>query len=302
MTPDTNSTESTTRRATCAGRSDAISTASSNAVARKEIDPEPLIAGIFPLEDAPNVYEQLGTGVLQGVGFLFEYDAPNEDGSSSSERQPDRCADSGARHSDGRHVVFCAAVVRDGTLRAAPCGSALSAPGTTRRRCCFHTSSKEPGVELAHVATRRSLSAVNAQRKFRFRDAGTDSEALLEDQSIDAVFIVTRHSAHADLTCRALEAGKAVFVEKPLALTPDELDRILATVDETGNDRVMVGFNRRFAPLLVEMRARFGRSSEPTNARYLVNAGRLGVGQLVPGQRSSRALASWAKVATSWTP
>ena len=89
------------------------------------------------------------------------------------------------------------------------------------------------------------------------------------------MFIVTRHSAHAELTCRALEAGKAVFVEKPLALTSDELDRILATVDATGNDKVMVGFNRRFAPLLVEMRERFGRSSEPTNARYLVNAGRL---------------------------
>ena len=67
-----------------------------------------------------------------------------------------------------------------------------------------------------------------------------------------------------------------MFVEKPLALTSDELDRILATVDATGNDKVMVGFNRRFAPLLVEMRERFGRSSEPTNARYLVNAGRLG--------------------------
>ena len=77
------------------------------------------------------------------------------------------------------------------------------------------------------------------------------------------------------MTCRALEAGKAVFVEKPLALTSDELDRILATVDATGNDRIMVGFNRRFAPLLVEMRERFGRSSEPTSARYLVNAGRL---------------------------
>ena len=94
--------------------------------------------------------------------------------------------------------------------------------------------------------------------------------------SIDAVFIVTRHSSHADLTCRALEAGKAVFVEKPLALTYDELDRILTTVDATGNDRVMVGFNRRFAPLLVEMRERFGRVIRTDNARYLVNAGRLG--------------------------
>ena len=92
-----------------------------------------------------------------------------------------------------------------------------------------------------------------------------------------------------------------MFVEKPLALTADELERILETVDATGNDRVMVGFNRRFSPLLVEMRSRFGRSSEPTNARYLVNAGRLasdsGIGTL-----SSRAPGSWAKVATSWTP
>jgi predicted dehydrogenase len=100
-------------------------------------------------------------------------------------------------------------------------------------------------------------------------------DAVLEDPTIDAVFVVTRHNTHAELTCRALEAGKAVFVEKPLALTHDELDRILSTVDSTGNDRVMVGFNRRFAPLLVEMRERFGRSSEPTNARYLVNAGRI---------------------------
>ncbi len=135
---------------------------------------------------------------------------------------------------------------------------------------------KESEIDLAHVATRRSLSAVNAQRKFEFRDAGTDLEAVLEDPSVDAVFIVTRHSSHADLTCRALEAGKAVFVEKPLALTLSELERILETVDETGNDRLMVGFNRRFSPLLVEMRARFGQPAEPTNARYLVNAGRLG--------------------------
>jgi predicted dehydrogenase len=134
---------------------------------------------------------------------------------------------------------------------------------------------KHPEVELARVATRRSLSAVNAQRKFGFAASGTDADAVIEDPSLDAVFIVTRHSSHAELACRALEAGKAVFVEKPLALSGEELDRVLATVDATDNDRILVGFNRRYAPLLVEMRARFGESSEPTNARYLVNAGRL---------------------------
>jgi predicted dehydrogenase len=132
-----------------------------------------------------------------------------------------------------------------------------------------------PGIELARVATRRSLSAVNAKRKFAFDDAGTNIEAVLEDESIDVVFVVTRHSSHAALVCQALEAGKTVFVEKPLAISNEQLEMILATVDATGNDRLMVGFNRRFAPMFKEMRSRFGGISEPVLARYFVNAGTL---------------------------
>ena len=243
-----------------------------NAIARKEIDPEPLIAGSFPLEDAPNVYEQLGTGALRGVGFLFEYDTPAESAvqapgriQADAQAAPIRSAPPVSRDTPARPRGQQGGTVRIGFVGAGNYATSMLLP---------HLA-KQPGVDLARVSTRRSLSAVNAQRKFGFQDAGTDTNALLEDPSIDAVFIVTRHSAHADLTCRALEAGKAVFVEKPLALTPEELDRILVTVDATGNDKVMVGFNRRFSPLLVAMRERFKRSSEPTIARYLVNAGRL---------------------------
>ena len=82
-------------------------------------------------------------------------------------------------------------------------------------------------VQLAHVATTRSLSAVNAQRRFGFTTASTTADAVLDDESLDAIFIVTRHHTHADLVCRALETGKAVFVEKPLALTREELERII---------------------------------------------------------------------------
>ena len=130
-------------------------------------------------------------------------------------------------------------------------------------------------THLAHVATTRSLSAVNAQRRFGFTTASTSADAVLNDKSLDAIFIVTRHHTHADLVCRALETGKAVFVEKPLALTRDELQRIIDVVTNTGNDRLMVGFNRRFARLLVHMRAQFGQSSHDSVTRYLVNAGPL---------------------------
>ena len=69
--------------------------------------------------------------------------------------------------------------------------------------------------------------------------------------------------------------GKAVFVEKPLALTREEVDRIVEVIAKAGNDRLMVGFNRRFAPLLTSMRSQFGSSAANSVTRYLVNAGPL---------------------------
>src|SRR6202044_3980294 len=128
-------------------------------------------------------------------------------------------------------------------------------------------------ASLAHVATTKSLSAENAQRKFGFTTASTDSDSVFEDDSLDAIFVVTRHATHAKLVCRALETGKAVFVEKPLALTREETDQIAETVKETGNDRLMVGFNRRFAPLLTAMRKDFGPATAASSARHLINAG-----------------------------
>ena len=133
-------------------------------------------------------------------------------------------------------------------------------------------------VELTHVATTRSLSAVNAQRRFGFATASTAADAVLEDSSVDAIFIVTRHHTHADLVCQALRTGKTVFVEKPLAVTGHELERIRAVIAETGNDRLMVGFNRRFSPLLGQLKASFGPASSSSASHYLVNAGRLDAG------------------------
>ena len=134
---------------------------------------------------------------------------------------------------------------------------------------------KLSAASLAHVATTKSLSAVNAQKKFGFITASTDLDSVFGDQSLDAIFIVTRHATHAKLVCRALETGKAVFVEKPLALTRAETDQIAEAIEKTGNDRLMVGFNRRFAPLLTSMRRDFGAAAATASTRYLVNAGPL---------------------------
>jgi predicted dehydrogenase/threonine dehydrogenase-like Zn-dependent dehydrogenase len=230
-------------------------------LARGAVDVESLVSQVFPLERAVEVYDQLGAGSLHGVGLLFEYPAPQD----PEARGP---ATEGLRLEPSRTGVSRPAGGRLGL-------GFIGAGNYASSSLLPHLAGDEH-VELRHVATNRSLPAMNAQRRFGFSTVSTDADAVLGDDAVDAVFIVTRHHSHADLTCRALEAGKAVFVEKPLALSDEELSRILDVVAATGNDRLMVGFNRRFAPMLVEMRSRFGRSTEGAVARYSVNAGTLG--------------------------
>ena len=239
-------------------------------IARKEIDVESLVSGIYPIEEATAVYGDLASG-SNAVGVLLKYPEPAPD----AEPRPVSQLVSGSR-SAVPHGISTQQLTA-GFISAGNYASSMLLP---------HLA-KLDTIRLAHVATNRSLSAVNAQRRFGFVTASTTADAVLGDESLDAIFIVTRHATHAALVCRALETGKAVFVEKPLALTNDELQQIIDTVAATGNDRLMVGFNRRFAPLLVEMKSRFGqpaRLGDPLPGQRGAAGGR----QLVPQRRAGR--------------
>src|SRR5689334_23136845 len=229
-------------------------------VARNELEVATLIDGVFPLTDAAKVYDDLKTGALKAIGVLLEYPVPAQAAPAPATRQVPPGARPAARTQSGRKDRIAIGFVGAGNY-----ASSMLLP---------HLA-KNPAADLAHVATTKSLSAVNAQKKFGFTTASTDSDSVFEDASLDAIFIVTRHATHARLVCRALETGKAVFVEKPLALTRAETDQIAEAVAATGNDRLMVGFNRRFAPLLASMRKGFGAAATTASTRYLVNAGPL---------------------------
>jgi predicted dehydrogenase/threonine dehydrogenase-like Zn-dependent dehydrogenase len=238
-------------------------------LARKDLEVATLISGTFPMHDASAVYADLSSGALTAVGVLLEYPAPDP------ESLP-RPAASLVRAS----ITSVPARVRKGPNGPnGPASKRLAigfiGAGNYASSMLLPHLAQLPIAQLAHVATTRSLSAVNAQRRFGFTTASTSVQAVLDDESLDAIFVVTRHATHADLVCRALETGKAVFVEKPLALTGEELDRITETIAKTGNDRLMVGFNRRFAPMLTKMKADFGPASSGAVTRYLVNAGPL---------------------------
>jgi len=234
-------------------------------LARGAVPVELLVSDTFPIGDATDVYRRLKDGELPGIGFLFEYpeasnDAPLMDAVSAS-----GASAASAKAAPARRAVSHA-TLQIGFVGAGNYASSMLLPHLAKR----------PDVNLAYVVTNSSLSAANAQRRFGFDRASTDMASLLADDSLDAVFIVTRHHDHAELVCRALEAGKATFVEKPLALTEEQLRQVLDTVEATGNDRLMVGFNRRFAPLFTDLRRRFGPVPAGATVRYVVNAGTLG--------------------------
>jgi predicted dehydrogenase/threonine dehydrogenase-like Zn-dependent dehydrogenase len=228
------------------------------------VDVASLISGVHPIEEAADVYGQLRTGALRGVGFLLSYRDPQDD--ISLARTVQRPAQTGSTSSSPR--LRSSGRVRLGFVGAGNYATSMLLP---------HLRDNS-GLELVSVATTKALSGLNAQRKFGFTTITTDVDSVLDDDNLDAVFIVTRHHSHARLVCQALERGRTVFVEKPLALTEEQLSGVLDTVDRTGNDRIMVGFNRRFAPLFTDLQHRFGTSHGPVSARYLINAGRLDAG------------------------
>ena len=128
------------------------------------------------------------------------------------------------------------------------------------------------GVALTAVVTKTGLSANHSAQKFGFAKAATDAAAALDDPSTHAVFVATRHDSHAALAARALQAGKHVFCEKPLALDRASLADAIEAARASGMT-LTVGFNRRFAPLLQQAKAALQPRSGPLMMLYRINAG-----------------------------
>ncbi|RTL68869.1 MAG: oxidoreductase [Pseudonocardiaceae bacterium] len=234
--------------------------------ARGRVDVEPLVSHVADFDDAVATYRGLEAGELKAVAVLFRYPQHEAGTSVPTAKAPATISPVVPVVPQQRTAsIPLGRPLRIGFVGAGNYATSMLLPHLTERT----------DAELTRVVTTSALSAANARRKFGFAESSTDLDDVIDDPSIDAVFVVTRHSSHAALTRRALLAGKAVFVEKPLALDEAGLRSVLDAVAESGNDRLQVGFNRRFAPLLVESSRRLGRRVGPATVRYLVNAGRL---------------------------
>ena len=129
------------------------------------------------------------------------------------------------------------------------------------------------GAQVKYISSRTNgLEAKTAAKKMGAEIATTDYKAVLNDPEVNMVICTTRHNVHASMVCEALESGKSVFVEKPLCLNSDELDRIIETYGKAKEGTTLtVGFNRRFSPFAVRMKKLLGEG--PKNIVATMNAG-----------------------------
>ena len=214
-----------------------------------KLNVKPLITHRFPIEQAPEAYEIItGKKKVSFLGVVLTY------GDKSA---------SVARQVDFHPVISQPADVRMGVIGAGLFANATLLPALR----------KVKGIELVGIASAGGLHAQHSGKKFGFGYATSDENQILEDTRINTVAILTRHGSHAGLTIRALQAGKHVFVEKPMAVDQPQLDAVVDQLEKSNGQLFMVGFNRRFAPLAVELSRFLVDRTEPMYVHYRVNAG-----------------------------
>jgi predicted dehydrogenase/threonine dehydrogenase-like Zn-dependent dehydrogenase len=131
---------------------------------------------------------------------------------------------------------------------------------------------KGTGAQYKYIASKGGVTGTAMAQKYGFSHSTTNVEDVLQDKEVDLILITTRHNLHASMTVKSLEAGKHVFVEKPLALNIDELNKVIEAQQKSGKT-LMVGFNRRFSPHAEKMKALLGSSQ--MNVIATMNAGNI---------------------------
>lgn len=218
---------------------------------------KPLISHRFSIEGAAEAYGLLSDA--SALGVLLEYPNRDEDALrksvvSLSSPHPSPPTESGS----GVGVVPVVGFIGAGNYASRTLIPAF----------------KEAGAKLDTLVTSGGISGVHHGQKTGFKTTATELDTLLDNSDINIVAVVTRHNLHASQVLRAIEAGKHVFVEKPLAVTIEQLSMISEKIDSLLQPPLlMVGFNRRFAPHIVKMKSLLEVKREPKVVVMTVNAG-----------------------------
>ena len=278
-----------------------------SAIESGQIDVEPLITHRFQFDEAEKAYELIGGDEEAYVGVILDYNpqitqkekdalaapVPSPGATGQADERPSEMASE--FHGAGRLTQ-----ISENTIRVHPRASAAGSGGTIGIIGAGNFTSavvlpilKRLKVQPRYIASAGGLSAKTMASKAGAEYATSDYRQVLEDDEVDLIIITTRHDLHASMVIEALKAGKNVFVEKPLCLTADELEKIelaadgrrLTQIKENKEKDIcvhqrlsavpmlMVGFNRRFAPLARKMKDLIGIGA--VNIVATMNAGEI---------------------------
>lgn len=215
----------------------------------RKLDVSPLITTRLPLSEASKAYDLLSNDRKQ-LGLILQYpDVPSLE--RVVVRPPAPAIASSPTSKVGVGVI----------------GAGLFTKGT------LLPALKQSGATLVSIASASGVTASESARKYGFQKSTTDYRTMLSDPAINTIFITTRHNLHVPMVVAALEAGKHVFVEKPLSIDQAGLDQVRQVFERTSGLQLMVGFNRRYSPHAVKIRQLLSGRAQPVCMNMLVNAG-----------------------------
>lgn len=221
-------------------------------LAAARIDVKPLITHRFAIDEAPHAYQIIsGDSDEKYLAVVLTYDTERE---------------------VKRRIENQATPVKE-PVQAGRVGIGLIGAGGYAQKVLL-PNFKAAGAEFCAIASASGVSARDVGTKFGFARFLSDAQSVIDDVDVNLIVIATRHGSHAELARLALERGKHVFLEKPLALNDAELDSVLAAAARS-EGQLLVGFNRRFSPLAARAKEVFATRQSPLSIVYRVNAGRL---------------------------
>jgi len=223
-------------------------------VAERKLDLTSLITHRFPLEQASRGYDVItGRTSEPFLGLLIQYAQP-----------------------EAAHVPVETILVAQDITTKGKVGIGVLGAGNFAQQMLLPALKELPDVALVSVCNATGARSRHVADKFQFQQCTSSEHQILQDPSIQAVVIATRHHLHANQALAAMRARKAVFCEKPLCLTEEELASIVrARSFGEHSPLLMVGFNRRFAPMAVELKKFISEIHEPLAIQYRINAGYL---------------------------
>ncbi len=223
-------------------------------MASGRLEVTPLISHRFPIDKAPQAYELItGKTDESFLGVLLTYPQDETRGPARKVINPAATYQAAA----------ATAELGLGVLGAGNYASAVFLPAVKQAG----------GIARVGIASASGLTASQAARRYDFSFASSSEDEIFNDEKINVIAVLTRHNQHARQVLRALELGKHVFCEKPLALDESELEQIQAALLAQSTGLLTVGFNRRFSPFGLRLNSFLEGRSEPLVANYRVNAG-----------------------------